>query len=130
MSFKRVGCLNHPAIQALDIAGSMDAFAAATPAGWCWAHARPLSTHQDRDGFADRACRVRPPDEAAIHARDGATPITQYGPEEFYAGCYPRSNHRSLTSRRVAPSRQPVKVGTQKSAQARRFEVKCIRYLD
>jgi hypothetical protein len=74
MSFKRVGCLNHPAIQALDIAGSMDAFAAATPAGWCWAHARPLSTHQDRDGFADRACRVRPPDEAAIHARDGATP--------------------------------------------------------
>lgn len=27
-----------------------------------------------------------------IIARDGATPITQYGPEEFYAGCYARAS--------------------------------------
>lgn len=27
-----------------------------------------------------------------IIARDGATPITQYGPEQFYAGCYARAS--------------------------------------
>ena len=27
-----------------------------------------------------------------IIARDGVTPITQYGPEEFYAGCYARAS--------------------------------------
>jgi len=34
-----------------------------------------------------------------IIARDGVTPITQYGPEEFYAGCYARASVTPFANR-------------------------------